>query len=403
MRTILLVLLVMLAACAKRYAASEEMAGGERYEADGYGSGSGSSAPTTRSSAGGPPPPAPPPSGRPSSMSPPAMKPAVDAPASVPDVAAAVTPAAARMVHYQGYAELRVGKQQEATDALIALATEAGGGLEQQYGATIVLRVPVAKFREVFDAVLKVGDVTRKSIAAEDVTEAFSAVELRLSTAKARRDRLVTLLAQSRDENEKLALVREIQEVTEEIDRLEQSVRTLQRLADFSRITVQLQQRPALTWQGGAPESAAFAWIRSLSPFDVESSIRALGGKKLELELPEGFVPLDAKGRFIVESAEGARVWATRLVNDPVGDTPFWTDALARRLTSEFAEGKPVSVGDWQGLRLLDRSDKPYVWVVLVRASGNDLDLVQIFYPSVAAEERHAPAVRAALGQGGAS
>lgn len=397
MRMILLALLCLLAGCAKKHAESgADYAAFSRDDAEGY-----APAAEARKSGAYPGAPAPPPS-PPSSRSAPApagQRPSTPVTAeSAPTDPASESPAAARMVHYQGFVELRVGKQQEAVDSVLALATAAGGGLEQQYGNVVVLRVPVAKFRDVFDAILKVGDVTRKSIAAEDVTDAFTAVELRLSTAKARRDRLVALLAQSKDENEKLSLVREIQEVTEEIDRLEQSVRTLQRLADFSRITVQLEQRPALTWQGGAPESAAFAWIRSLSPFDI-----ALGGKKLKLPVPEGFVQLDAKGRFIVESAEGARVWATRLVNDPVGDTPFWTDALKRRLTSEFADAEPVSVGAWQGLRLLDRSDTPYVWVVYVRAEGKDLDVVQIFYPSVAAEERHAPAVEAALGEGGAS
>lgn len=389
MRTILLAFLCVLAACAQKYSTSK-MGDSEGYALDGIESLSASSAKRSSPQRGAPPPPpsapspaaaAAPPTYAPSDLPPPEPAPGMDP---------AVTPAAARMVHYQGYAELRVGKQQEATDALIALATAAGGGLEQQYGTTIVLRVPVARFREVFDAVLKVGDVNRKSIAAEDVTEAFSAVELRLSTAKARRDRLVTLLARSRDEQEKLALVREIQEVSEEIDRLEQSSRTLQRLADFSRITVVLQQRPALTWKGGSPESAAFAWIRGLSPFEI-----ALGGEKLPLDVPEGFVPLDAKGRFIVESAEGARVWATRLDNDPVGDTPFWTAAIRHRLVSEFETGESVTLGEWQGLRLLDRSDEPYVWVVLLRATGKNLDVVQIFYPSVAAEERHAPAVQA--------
>jgi len=344
---------------------------------------------------GAPAPAAPP---APPSMAMDSGPPSVAGGSPAPGEPAAATPAAARMVHYQGYAELRVGKQRDAMDSVVALAAASGGGLEQQYGTTVVVRVPVAKFREVFDAVLALGDVARKSIAAEDVTEAFSAVELRLTTATARRDRLVALLAQSKDPDEKLALVREIQEVTEEIDRLEQSVRTLQRLADFSRITVQVQERPSLTWQGGAPDSAAFAWIRSLSPFDD-----ALNGKKLTLDVPEGFVALDVKKRFVAESADGARVWGTRLPNDPVGDTAFWMDALERRLASEFAGAAPAAVGEWRGLRLLDRSDTPYVWVVYVRAVGKDLDVVQVFYPSASAEERYGPAVRAVLGAGGAA
>ncbi|MFN7144668.1 MAG: DUF4349 domain-containing protein [Myxococcota bacterium] len=314
-----------------------------------------------------------------------------------PPQAPGEAPAAARMVHYQGFARLRVGKEQAAVDAVVKLATDAGGGVEQQYGSTVVLRVPVAKFRDVFDQVLAIGDVVTKSISAEDVTEAFMSVELRLTTATARRDRLVALLAQSKDENEKLALVREIQEVTEEIDRLEQQVRTLRSLADFSRITVQIEQRPALTWQGGVPESAAFAWIRALTPFE-----QGLAGKKRPLDTPDGFVALDVKRRFVAESADGARVWSTRLRNEPVGDTAFWTDALRQRLSTEFAAAEPVTVGAWQGLRLLARAEDPYVWVVLVRADGGDLDVVQVFYPSTEAEGRYAPAVQAVLAGGAA-
>lgn len=315
-----------------------------------------------------------------------------------PEDNASATPAAPRMVHYQGHAELRVGKVAPAIDAAVALATAAGGGIEQQYGNTVVLRVPVARFQEVFDAILAAGDVVSKTVSAEDVTDAFTATELRLQTATARRDRLVQLLALSKDENEKLALVREIQQVTEEIDRLGAQARALEGLATYSRITLQFQERPALTWQGGAPESAAFQWIRALTPFAP-----SLPGKKRTVPVPEGFVALDIKRQLVAESADGARIWTVRLPNDPVGDTPFWTDAVKQRLSSEFAAATPVTVGGWTGLRFVDRSDAPYTWIVLLRAEGKSLDLVQLFYPTQAAEERYAPAVQAALAAGGAA
>lgn len=380
----LLVLSLLLGGCARR--ASEGV-----YDSDEYAE----SAPMAKRAYAGapPPPPAPPMADR-------AAAPATTATsATTPTTGGpAVAPSPARMVHYQGFAQLRVAKEDEGLDAVIALAKAAGGEVEQQYGSTVVVRVPVATFQETFAAILKVGDVVTKSIAADDVTEAFLSVELRLATAKARRDRLVALLAQAKDENEKLALVREIQEVTEEIDKLEEGVRTLRRLADFSRITVQLEARPALTWQGGAPESAAFAWIRQLTPFSEGPS-----DKRLALEVPEGFVSLDVRRRFVAESADGARIWTTRLPNDPVGTTAFWTDALTTRLSGEFAAAEPVTVGAWRGLRLVDRSAEPYAWVVLVRAEGRALDVVQVFYPSKAAEARHAPAVQAVLAGGGAS
>lgn len=328
------------------------------------------------------------------------VAPAAPPPPPATQATAAEAPAApaARMVHYQGFAELRVGRTDEAIDTVVAMVKTAGGGLEQQYGTTIVLRVPVAKFQEVYDAILKTGDVVRKTIAAEDITDAFTATELRLDTAMARRDRLVELLAKSKDEDEKLALVREIQQVTEEIDRLEAQVRSLEGLAAYSRITVQFSQRPALTWQGGAPESAVFAWIRQLTPFT-----QSLEGKRVAIPTPDGFVALDLKRRFVAESADGARIWTVRIENEPLGDATFWTDAVQRRLSSEFATAEAVTIGAWSGHRFVDRSDTPYVWLVLLRTDGKNLDLVEVYYPNPAAEARYAPAVQAALSGGGAS
>src|SRR5687768_2032996 len=130
MRAILLVLLCLLVGCARHYDPS--------VAADYDGVATMSTAKESRSSgfAGGAPPPPP---AAPSATR---SAPATPAPQGQPATEAAPAPAAARMVHYQGYAELRVGKQQEAVDAILALATEAGGGLEQQYGGTLVIRVP---------------------------------------------------------------------------------------------------------------------------------------------------------------------------------------------------------------------------------------------------------------------
>ena len=105
------------------------------------------------------------------------------------------------------------------------------------------LRVPVARFEEAMDAVLGSGEVVEKSISAQDVTDAFVAVELRLATLRNTQARLQALLAKSQDEQEKLMLVRQIQRVSEEIDRLEGQSRTLADLADLARINVSLLPR----------------------------------------------------------------------------------------------------------------------------------------------------------------
>lgn len=304
-----------------------------------------------------------------------------------------------RMVHYDGTARLRVAKVRDAQDAITAIAAAAGGLVENQYRDAITIRVPVARFDATFAEVLEVGDVLDKRITATDVTDRFVATELRLQTAVTTRERLVELLAQAEDEKDKLFLIREIQRLTEEIDRLEGQSRALSSLASMSRITAALVPRAAVAWRGSGDEAAEMQWLRALSPFDMDV---ARSGRKLTLAVPEGLVNLEERGHWVAESADGARVWSGVLRNDPRGDAAFWLAALAERLGPEFAAAEQGRVGDLSTLRLVSRDDDPYVWVIGIRVVGERLHLVEQFYPSLAHEERHGSQVRAALGgQGG--
>jgi hypothetical protein len=171
-----------------------------------------------------------------------------------------------RMVHYNGFVRLKVTSPRETMEQAVAIAERAGGYVEASSDTTLTLRIPAEKIRPVFADVQKLGDVLARSLTAHDVTDAFTAMELRLSTYRASRDRLVTLLGRARNEAEKLELLREIKRLTEEIDQLELRIQTLVKLASFSRLTLECVPRQAHT--AGAPEEiAAFRWIRDLSPF----------------------------------------------------------------------------------------------------------------------------------------
>lgn len=315
------------------------------------------------------------------------------------DPTAAEEAAPARMVHYEGWARLRVESLDAASDALVAMATQAGGRVETLTPTRLVLRVPVAAFRDRFDAMLATGEVLARTISAQDVTEAFQSVDLRLQSAKAAQARLQALLAKAKEEEEKIALLRELQRLAETIDRLEGQSRTLADLAAMSRITLELVPRQAVIGTGPVAESAAFAWIRALGPFRDDVLPR---GRLLRVDIPEGMVALDLTRRTVAESADGARFRAARLANVPRGDGAFWLDALQRRLAPEFRSAETREVGGWKVLRLLDRGAKPYVYVLAVRTDGGDLDLVEVYYPSEAHETRHGAAVQAVLAGGAA-
>lgn len=314
-------------------------------------------------------------------------------PADTPEPEPSPAPAA-RMVHYDGWLQLRVSRVDAGVDAVKALA-ERHHGFVEAIGADFVrVRVPAAAFRVALDEARALGDVLDETVSAQDVTEAFTSTDLRLRTARATRDRLQALLARSEDEQERLQLLREIQRVTGEIDELEAQLRTLASLASLSRITVQLVPREALAWQGAEDETAELAWIRALSPFRTDLALEA---KKLDVPTPKGLVRLEPRGPFVAESADGTRAWSHRVENTPRGDAAFWLDALATRLGRDFATVERLEVGGWRLLRLVDRSEEPYTWWIAVRVDGDRLLLVQALFPNAAQEARYGDAVRAAL------
>ncbi len=332
----------------------------------------------------------------PAAPPPPVASPAPAGRAPVPEAAPATPAKPARMVHYSGWTRVRVAKVEEAADAVVALARAVDGEVERVGGRVVTIRVPVARFQEVFARLTaELGDVLDKSISAEDVTEAFQSMDLRLGTARKTRDRLVELLARSENEQEKLALVREIQRVSEEIDRMEAQLRTLSRLASMSRITVELEPRAAQAWTGQQEPTAELAWLRALSPFRPDIVSRE--GDKLVLDVPAGMVQLTPKARFIAESADGARIWSGRLPNEPVGDAAFWIGALQTRLAGDFASAEVRQLGGFTVLTLVDRADSPYTWVIAIRDVGRKLHVVEAYFPTPEQTARHQAAVEAVL------
>jgi hypothetical protein len=300
------------------------------------------------------------------------------------------------MVHYNGQITTRVDRPAEVAEELRRRAEAQGGYVEQQAARSITLRIPVERFDAFYEELLGVGQVIRKSISADDVTDAFEDMELRLKAARSTHARLVALLARAETEEEKIGLLREIQRVSEEIDRLQSSVRTLATLARYSRITVTLEERPSL---GGNPQEAApleLAWIRGLSPYTREAL-----GRRLPLEVPEGLVELNQRGRYIAESADGVVLWTQVRENLPRGAVDYWAAAIRSRIAADFASAEQREVGDWTVLRLVDRAEQPYTWWIALKVEGSRLQMAQVYFPSPAHEGRHHGAIERSLKGGG--
>jgi len=303
----------------------------------------------------------------------------------------------ARMVHYNGHLRLEVSRPDETITAIVAHAKEIGGYVERQTRTSVSLRVPVKTFKETFDWVKTQGDVLSKSMSARDVTSAHFALELRLTTAKKTRDRLQQLLARAEDENVKIALLKQIQRLTEQIDGMERQEKTLSRLADMSRLTVEAQSRAAMVGAKNVVPIAGFEWIARLSPF---SRAVAQGGELYKLETPEGLVALTKKDHFQAESADGVIFWTAQLENQPEGSAEFWRSAIQTRIAKEFASAEVGVIGQYLTLRLVAPAESPYVYIIALKVDGDELHLVETYYPSEEAEKRHRPQIESVLGGG---
>ena len=312
---------------------------------------------------------------------------------SAPNEAPVEAPAA-RMVHYSGWARIEATKTEALLSAVSKSAEDIGGFVEQLTATSVTVRVPVSRFEEAFKAMLALGEVVDKNVTAEDVTDAFASVDLRLRTAKSTRDRLVTLLAQAKTESEKLQILAQIRRLSEQIDVMEGQLRTLASLANFSRITVEAVPRDAFASRAPGQDPVGFSWIHALSPFRRGV---ATDWKLSEMEVPTGFVALDVKKRFIAESADGAVIWTARLENDPLGDAAFWVESVRERLSDDFKSVEEQTVGGYKVLRFVSETDDDYRYLVGVRVDGDELHLVQVYFPSEETEKRYADAVRAAI------
>lgn len=157
--------------------------------------------------------------------------------------------------------ESGAGAQQRAT----ALAEAAGGfvvsseaqnmaaGGRPYVHATVVARVPAARFGAALDEMRKVGRrVVSEKVTGQDVTEEFIDLEARLRVQRALEEQLLGLLKESKAVKDALEVHREITQVRSEIERVEGRRRFLVNQADLSTITLRLHEpAPFVASSGG--------------------------------------------------------------------------------------------------------------------------------------------------------
>jgi hypothetical protein len=144
----------------------------------------------------------------------------------------------ARLLIYTAQLNLAIHQVTEVQEQAIALVEEAGGYAAYRDGYSVILRVPAGAFHSTLDALKGLGDVLAVQWQAEEVSDQFRDLEIRLRTAIEMRDRLAQLLAQAQTVADALAIEEQLQRLTLEIELYEGQLRSLSDRISFSTITV---------------------------------------------------------------------------------------------------------------------------------------------------------------------
>ena len=148
------------------------------------------------------------------------------------------------MLIYSAHITMAVFEVNASLAKIEAIGRDLGGFLAKRDDRSATIRVPAARFEEAVKRVEDVGDLLHRNVAAEDVTEKFHDLEIRLTSARAVQKRLTELLARATKVEESIAIERELDRITGEIERVEGKMKFLRDRAAFSTITVSFQPKP---------------------------------------------------------------------------------------------------------------------------------------------------------------
>ena len=294
--------------------------------------------------------------------------------------------ASARMVNYTGSITMQSAEPEALIDTVAAWAKVKGGSISNRRNSFISLQIPVAEFKNFFNQILKLGRVTSKNISASDITEAYADNAARLSIAESTLARLHQLLAAAKTEQEKIALLKEIQRVSEQIEQRKLEEKELLRLAAFSTINLWVSNIPAVI-----PYRAnikAFEWFSSLPN-------NSINGKALKLSIPKDFIETaDTKYEWSTASALNAKFKAFEKKNEPQGTTNFWAEAMLEFFKSQYA-AELKTEENFSLVRLQNFGTEPEVHYIalLKKPDEKTLRIAVAYFPNTEVEKKNSEAV----------
>ena len=154
------------------------------------------------------------------------------------------------------------------------LASDASTADDGSTSGTVTVRVPAEDFDDLLVAVGRVGDVERRSITSEDVSDEYVDLEARLRHNRAQERFYLSLLDRAEDVDDAIAVQQRVEGIQQTIEQIEGRLRFLDERTSFSRLTVELFEAGGAFQAEGAPEpSFARYWATARAAL-----VNVLGG-----------------------------------------------------------------------------------------------------------------------------
>ena len=267
---------------------------------------------------------------------------------------------------------------------IVDIAGSVDGYVEASAGDFVVIRVPAESFDAVVDEIETLGRLQSRTITAQDVTDQFFELERRLEIARTSLARLEELLERTDDAEDRVALLREITRLSEEIEWLEAQKRGLENRIRFSRISVRLTAliSNVAARRGQIP----FFWMARLDP--LYATVGA-ARTPIPATVPPEFAVFEEGTRIRAESADGVRLRIGAVENDPEGDDQFWRDAIAFHLAPLYEEYEVKTFGSIEAFIFEAAGRDPFYYLLAPVVADGELVVIEVFYPGAATRDRY--------------
>jgi hypothetical protein len=161
--------------------------------------------------------------------------------ALVADASGAV-PASDRLVVKTAWMRLERSDPEAGVPEALAIAKANGGWVKRSSARSATLMVPADKLEPTLEALSHLGEVESRDVSGQDVTEEYRDLSIRLENLQRSRERFLALLQKAQNVSDAVAVERELERVTVEVERLKGRIQFLDQGVRHSTIDISFER-----------------------------------------------------------------------------------------------------------------------------------------------------------------